>query len=252
MALWKLLREEVLDTVDDVKEKGVIGAFHDAALDARDITIDCSRMLWKGTLDLVTQPPEDLGAFLGRSVASLRAEPTATSEHSDNDERGFGLSTEDDPVAADAEVPRSESTPEEVQDAFGNMLHSFPVELQEALRSIQERGAPKAVADAALDVVDFVGGSPTRAVQATRVATEPLLGRVAASAGMSGIGRTPAEVATPTGSPPAAPGQRNAASSPCSAAGTEDSKALWADGFGAGVLSQDGVHSESEEEELLD
>lgn len=42
---WRALQEEVLGTVDEIRQKGAVGAFRDAALDAKDLTVGASSWL---------------------------------------------------------------------------------------------------------------------------------------------------------------------------------------------------------------
>eukprot|EP00421_Protoceratium_reticulatum_P036289 CAMPEP_0168462052 /NCGR_PEP_ID=MMETSP0228-20121227/54318_1 /TAXON_ID=133427 /ORGANISM="Protoceratium reticulatum, Strain CCCM 535 (=CCMP 1889)" /LENGTH=49 /DNA_ID= /DNA_START= /DNA_END= /DNA_ORIENTATION= len=47
-SLWSVLRQEVLGTVDDFRQKGAIGALRDAALDSKDMAVGAGGWLVDG------------------------------------------------------------------------------------------------------------------------------------------------------------------------------------------------------------
>jgi len=65
-SLWSVIREEVVGTVDDFRQKGAMGALRDAALDARD-------MLTGGKAEVVVDRSEALLRVAGSPVQGAAA-----------------------------------------------------------------------------------------------------------------------------------------------------------------------------------
>mmetsp|Transcript_19391 Transcript_19391/g.42353 ORF Transcript_19391/g.42353 Transcript_19391/m.42353 type:complete len:276 (-) Transcript_19391:106-933(-) len=185
-SFWQSLRDELTNTVEEVRTKGAVGAFRDAALDTRDIVTDTGGWLWNGVKDLAGEVATpacpvvracsdaevgDEGQLEvpgggGPSVEILALDkvsmPTrARVRRNDTGEEVVAilLKPEDAWPPATASDPRGMPSilPTPVTDTAAWFVDELRNQVRDTAQDFREKGAVGAFKDAALDAVDMVG-----------------------------------------------------------------------------------------------
>eukprot|EP00971_Amphidinium_carterae_P328768 6460816-Amphidinium_carterae.2 len=177
-ALWSMLREEVVGTVNEFREKGAIGAFKDAALDACDMVADAGTFVVNEASSLIVgdeepvlytmQLPEDgqeVTLRVGnRTVAAqVMALDTVSAPARARVRLSDGTYTVVPVLPMD--VAMSESIQQQqlaLEDPTRNVdvawvLNGLKQELQSTVQDFRQKGAVGALRDATLDAVDLLG-----------------------------------------------------------------------------------------------
>lgn len=178
-----------METVDEFRTKGAVGALRDAALDARDMAQEGGTALWTGIQSLTNAEAEG-PAYLRCQDLPLRLS-TAPLDFLDG--RRFEATVlevdgvSDPPrakvmvpgmaepllveiLAPDAELPRPDGT-----SNGGSIIATLKDEWHATVQDFREKGAVAALKYAALDAVDLVGTGATTAVNGARSIAKPLI-----------------------------------------------------------------------------
>mmetsp|Transcript_45512 Transcript_45512/g.131841 ORF Transcript_45512/g.131841 Transcript_45512/m.131841 type:complete len:515 (+) Transcript_45512:70-1614(+) len=200
-SLWNMLREEVLGTVDDFRQKGALGALRDAALDTKDMAVGAGGWLVDGVKGIIDTNEVDGNAsqayIIGPDVpkrghSCMLSLPNGTlveatvidvdgvSEPPRARVTAPGL---DEPLLVpilDPAAPaqsKEEDANAEGENTVGNagmgLLEGFKQELHSTVQEFREKGAVGAMRDAALDAVDMVGSTAQTAVNGAKSLAEP-------------------------------------------------------------------------------
>lgn len=187
-----MLREEVLGTVDDIRQKGAIGALRDAALDTKDLALDAGGWLVEGVKGIVADEEEEEGqAYVvgpdvpkrgctcmlhlpdGQVVEATAIDVDGVSEPPRVRVTAPGL---EEPLLVPILDPASVEAAREAESNTGGMsvIDSFKQELNLTVQEFREKGAVGAMKDAALDAVDMVGSTAKTAVDGAKSLAEPV------------------------------------------------------------------------------
>lgn len=189
--MWSVLRQEVLGTVDEFRQKGAVGALRDAALDTRDLAADAGTWLWTGVQGLVGEEQEE--AVLRSASIPIRG-ATALVEFSDGSVVNALVVDVDgvsEPPRARVTIPGAQAPilvpilapgvafhqPELHSNTLGttSILKGLKQEWESTVQEFREKGAVGAMKDAALDAVDIVGSTAATAVDGARSLATPLI-----------------------------------------------------------------------------
>mmetsp|Transcript_67547 Transcript_67547/g.156784 ORF Transcript_67547/g.156784 Transcript_67547/m.156784 type:complete len:524 (-) Transcript_67547:168-1739(-) len=196
-SLWNILKEEVLGTVDDFRQKGALGALRDAALDTKDMALDASGWLVDGVKGLVnTNEESGIQAYLmgpavpkrgttarlcfadGKILEAAVVDVDGVSEPPRA--RVVAPSLEQPllvPILDPAQVEQMRISGTAGQNSIGtagmSVLEGLKQELSNTVQEFREKGAVGAMKDAALDAVDIVGSTARTAVGSARSLAEP-------------------------------------------------------------------------------
>lgn len=202
--LWKALREEVLDTVDDFRQKGALGALRDAALDTADIATGASRSLWDGVRGLVTVEQKMCLRVSGIPIRGTMA-PLDFLDGRIMEVLVVDVDTVSNPPRARVTIPgtadlisvpiippehlinNSEraSMDSQLQDGISSAFEGLKLEWDNAIKDVREKGAVGAMKDTARDAIGVVGSTAASAVSAARPyanQTMDIVGHTATSA----------------------------------------------------------------------
>eukprot|EP00440_Ansanella_granifera_P011485 gb/GFBE01012469.1/.p1 GENE.gb/GFBE01012469.1/~~gb/GFBE01012469.1/.p1 ORF type:complete len:429 (+),score=124.44 gb/GFBE01012469.1/:1-1287(+) len=184
-SLWNSLRQEVMGTVDDFRQKGALGALRDAALDTRDMVSDAGSWL-KDTVKTVVDGDAEQAVLRSAAVPARGA--TAPLEFTDG--RVVEATVLD--VDGVSQPPRARVTFEGLEEpmlvrvlapgeaiggtaAQGGLLDSLKQEFHETVKDFKEKGAVGALKDAALDAVDIAGSAAGKAASGARSLASDLI-----------------------------------------------------------------------------
>jgi len=185
-ALWQTLRNEFRASVDDIKSKGVAGAFYDAALDAKDLLVDAGGAVVGGAQAVLGGSTEERPA-LRRPAPGASPEPGSLAVLELED----GTTEEVVVLALDgiSDPPRVRVKRENGEDLVAPLMDFDEAQAADGLRSIaasgmaggqwlldelskevrgtvedfREKGAVGALKDATLDAFDIVGDAASKA-----------------------------------------------------------------------------------------
>lgn len=197
-SLWRTLRQEVIGTVDEFRQKGAVGALRDAALDTRDIASDAGSWLWDGVKNFVDEDPDEIA-----QLAVLRCESipvrgaTAQLEFADSsvvEALVVDIDGVSEPPRARVTVPgvakpllvvvlppgvskQSLGTLQEndAAAASSSLISGLREDWSSTVQEFREKGALGAARDAAFDAVDIVGATAKTAVEGARSIAKPLI-----------------------------------------------------------------------------
>lgn len=197
-SLWRTLRQEVIGTVDEFRQKGAVGALRDAALDTRDIASDTGSWLWDGVKNFVDGDPDEIA-----QLAVLRCESipvrgaTAQLEFADGsvvEALVVDIDGVSEPPRARVTVPgvakpllvvvlppgvSKESLGTFQEDnaaaASSSLISGLREDWSSTVQEFREKGALGAARDAAFDAVDIVGATAKTAVEGARSIAKPLI-----------------------------------------------------------------------------
>jgi hypothetical protein len=150
-ALWRALRQEVVASIDEIKQKGAVGALRDAALDAVDIV-------------------KETGGYVAGT--SLNLEVAATID--DFKEKGAAGMFRD--AALDA-VDIFKETGGYVAGKTADLIvvQELRKELHETVVDVREKGAVQVLKNATMEAVDLVHeGASTATNEAQKVASKAI------------------------------------------------------------------------------
>lgn len=206
-ALWNVLREEVRGTVDDFKQKGAVGAFRDAALDAMDMAKDVGGMVAEGAKRATNAAVGTGETFEGESylvgpnvpkrgaTAELRFINGESTEATIIDVDGVSdpprarvtASGMEQPVLVPILDPKvaDELIANGALDSNGplSFLHK---ELSMTVQEFREKGAVGVLKDATLDIVDMGTDTAKSAVDVAKSAAPTMTGATVAAVGYIG------------------------------------------------------------------
>lgn len=172
-ALWNVIRQEVQASVDELREKGVVGAFKDAALDVVDLAKSGGELIVDGVQSLVGDEWQPVlradgmpaqGATVTLDLGGDRAVQALV----------VGVDGISDPPCAKVIIVGEENMepitvevrpldwvrPQAAGGAEG-LLDSIKEEVNLTINDFREKGAVGAMRDATLDAVDLVHSSAT-------------------------------------------------------------------------------------------
>mmetsp|Transcript_107212 Transcript_107212/g.301724 ORF Transcript_107212/g.301724 Transcript_107212/m.301724 type:complete len:566 (+) Transcript_107212:92-1789(+) len=190
-AFWQILRNEVKATVDDIRDKGAIGAFQDAALDTRDLAASTGGWLWNGVRNLVAEG----GRPVIQASGGVPPVPGATArvmfpDGNVVDATVLEVNADAKPPYARVAAPGSGEVfmveivdPTAAAATVGNeggeesLLGGLKQELHATVQDFREKGAVGTMRDATLDAVDIVRNLGGSAVSGARSLADPLLER---------------------------------------------------------------------------
>lgn len=187
-SLWNALRQEVIGTVDEFRQKGAIGAFRDAALDARDMASDGFKWVGDG-VKTVVEGDKDLEAYLRIEKLPARG-ATAPLEFSDGtvvDATVLEVDGVSDPPRVKVAAPGLEEPllvsllapgapfPQAAAAGRGSILDVLKEEVKGTVQDFREKGAVTVFKDAALDSVDMVRSTAGKAAEGARSLASPLI-----------------------------------------------------------------------------
>lgn len=170
--LWSAFRQEVMGTVDDFRQKGVVAAFKDVALDAADLAAGAVVAVVEGVESLVGEENDE--EFM--SVVRLEALPVQGAavavEHPDgtvSDGLIIAVDSVSNPprvrvaLVAEGETrtvlvlpPGVPVAAEPLNPQRTSLVDVFTDEVGATVQEFREKGAVGAFKDATLDVVDLV------------------------------------------------------------------------------------------------
>lgn len=181
-----------MGTVNDFKEKGVVGALSDAVLDARDMAVDGAGMLWDGVQQLVGDDDMLQDACL-RCEGAPQAGGTFPLEFADGrilEATVVQVDGVSDPPRAVCTVPGFEGPvlvpvlapgvelpkADEAAEGEGNgFIDGLKQEWNATVQDFREKGAVGALKDATMDAVDIVGSTAKAGVDGARSVTNDLI-----------------------------------------------------------------------------
>mmetsp|Transcript_66600 Transcript_66600/g.124291 ORF Transcript_66600/g.124291 Transcript_66600/m.124291 type:complete len:311 (+) Transcript_66600:63-995(+) len=189
-ALWSMLREEVVGTVNEFREKGAIGAFKDAALDACDMVADAGQFVVNEASSLIVgdeepvlytmQLPEDGQEVMLRAGNRFVAAQVIALDTVSNPARAKVRLSDGAFIVVPVlpmDVAMSQAQQQQLQQLEQNPAHNaaddggmlwvlngLKQELQSTVQEFQQKGAVGALRDATLDAVDLLGEGAMDAV----------------------------------------------------------------------------------------
>eukprot|EP00930_Biecheleria_cincta_P059111 TRINITY_DN44870_c0_g1_i1.p1 TRINITY_DN44870_c0_g1~~TRINITY_DN44870_c0_g1_i1.p1 ORF type:complete len:437 (+),score=115.48 TRINITY_DN44870_c0_g1_i1:51-1313(+) len=187
-SLWNALRQEVIGTVDEFRQKGALGALRDAALDARDMASDGLQWVGDGVKTIVAGD-EGLEAYLRAETMPARG-ATAPLEFADGtivEATVLEVDGVSDPPRVKVAAPGLEEPllvsllapgaafPQPAAAGRGSILDILKEEVQGTMTDFREKGAVTMFKDAALDAVEIVGSTAGKAAEGARSLASPLI-----------------------------------------------------------------------------
>mmetsp|Transcript_118340 Transcript_118340/g.295287 ORF Transcript_118340/g.295287 Transcript_118340/m.295287 type:complete len:560 (+) Transcript_118340:110-1789(+) len=192
--LWAALREEVMGTVDDFRQKGALGTLRDAALDARDMATGAGAAIIDGVQGIVGNDGTDRETQ--RAAVRSEAVPVrgATVPLEFADGRVMQAVVVD--IDGVSEPPRARVTVEGIAEPLlvpilapgaplanqqdgdegrSSLLDMLKSECQATVQEFREKGAVGALKDATLDAVDMVGSTAKMAASTAQSATSDVV-----------------------------------------------------------------------------
>eukprot|EP00931_Biecheleriopsis_adriatica_P028090 TRINITY_DN1679_c0_g2_i2.p1 TRINITY_DN1679_c0_g2~~TRINITY_DN1679_c0_g2_i2.p1 ORF type:complete len:418 (-),score=124.84 TRINITY_DN1679_c0_g2_i2:112-1365(-) len=182
-SLWNALRQEVVGTVDDFRQKGALGALKDAALDTRDMAAGAGSWLFKEVQSFVDSDEHKAvvrfagvparGATVplefsdGRVVEATVLDIDGVSQPPRARITADGL---DEPLLVNVLAP-GEAMPTSGETNTG-ILGSLKQDLKDTVQDFREKGAVATFKDAALDAADLVGTTANKAATGARSLAE--------------------------------------------------------------------------------
>jgi len=191
--LWNALRQEVMGTVDDFRQKGAIGALRDAALDARDMATGAGSALIDGVQGLVAGDDSEQQAAVRSEAVPVRG-ATVPLEFMD----GRVLQAVVVDIDGVSEPPRARVTVEGIDEPLlvpilapgvplangegssaraprTSFIDVVKAECQATVQEFREKGAVGALKDATFDAVDMVGSAAKTVASTTQNATSEVV-----------------------------------------------------------------------------